>query len=221
MSNENSAKSLRGLREDGIVYVAAELFLQNGIESVKMTDVAEKAEVGVASLYRYFGTKDTLVIRAGALLWRDLKTLVSDVYEAADYLSCTGIERVSRLFGVYLRLFREQPAFIRFVGEFDTFVRNSRAGREAMAEYEASVLNFYPVFLAAYEAGVRDGTIRPIEAPRLFYESVCHAVMALAQKLLQGEILEADGFGDERELRLLLDMAERYLRAQSKVESEK
>ena len=221
MSNENSAKSLRGLREDGIVYVAAELFLQNGIESVKMTDVAEKAEVGVASLYRYFGTKDTLVIRAGALLWRDLRTLVSDVYEAADYLSCTGIERVSRLFGVYLRLFREQPAFIRFVGEFDTFVRNSRAGREAMAEYEASVLNFYPVFLAAYEAGVRDGTIRPIEAPRLFYESVCHAVMALAQKLLQGEILEADGFGDERELRLLLDMAERYLRAQSKVESEK
>ena len=213
MSNENSAKSLRGLREDGIVYVAAELFLQNGIESVKMTDVAEKAEVGVASLYRYFGTKDKLVIRAGALLWRDLDTLVSDVYEAADYLSCTGMERVSRLFGVYLRLFREQPAFIRFVGEFDSFVRTTRAERETMAEYEASVLNFYPVFLTAYEAGVRDGTIRPIEAPRLFYDSVCHAVMALSQKLLRGEILEADGFGDERELRMLLEMAERYLRA--------
>ena len=212
MSGENSAKSLRDLREDGIVYVAAELFLQNGIESVKMTDVAEKAEVGVASLYRYFGTKDKLVIRAGALLWRDLDTLVSDVYEAADYLSCTGMERVSRLFGVYLRLFREQPAFIRFVGEFDSFARATRAERETMAEYEASVLNFYPVFLKAYEAGVRDGTIRPIEDARLFYDSVCHAVMALAQKLLQGEILEADGFGDERELRLLLDMAEGYLR---------
>ena len=46
MSNENSAKSLRDLREDGIVYVAAELFLQNGIESVKMTDVAEKGGGG-------------------------------------------------------------------------------------------------------------------------------------------------------------------------------
>ena len=221
MMNENSAKSLRDLREDGIVYVAAELFLQNGIESVKMTDVAEKAEVGVASLYRYFGTKDALVIRSGALLWQDLKTLVSDVYTAADFLSCTGIERVSRLFGVYLRLFHEQPAFIRFVGEFDAFVRTTRAEREAMAEYEANVMDFYPVFLASYEAGIRDGTIRVIEAPRLFYDSVCHAVMALAQKLLRGEILETDGFGDDSELRLLLDMAERYLRAQNKVESEK
>ena len=213
MMRENSLKSMRDLREEGIVYVAAELFLQNGIESVKMTDVADKAEVGVASLYRYFGTKDALVIRAGALLWRDLDTLFSGVYEAADFRACTGIERVSRLFGVYLTLFREQPAFIRFVGEFDSFVRTTQAGHEVMAEYEQSVLNFYPVFLSAYEAGIRDGSIRPIASPRLFYDSVCHAVMALAQKLLRGEILEADGFGDESELRLLLDMAQRYLQA--------
>ena len=212
MMSENSLKSLRDLREDGIVYVAAELFLQNGIENVKMTDVAEKAEVGVASLYRYFGTKDALVIRAGALLWRDLDRLFSEVYEAADFRARPGIEQVSRLFGVYLTLFREQPAFIRFVGEFDNFVRAGQTGREAMAEYEQSVLNFYPVFLSAYETGIRDGTIRPIASPRLFYNSVCHAVMALSQKLLGGEILEADGMADERELRLLLEMAERYLR---------
>ena len=36
--------------------------------------------------------------------------------------------------------------------------------------------------------------------------------MALAQKLLRGEILQTDGFGDASELTLLLDMAERYLR---------
>ena len=212
MNNENSAKSLRGLREDGIVYVAAELFLQNGIENVKMTDVAEKAEVGVASLYRYFGTKETLVIRAGALLWRDLDTLFSSVYEAEDFRTRPGIERVSRLFGVYLILFREQPDFIRFVGNFDSFVMHAKPDPAVLAEYEAGVLNFYPVFLSSYEAGIRDGSIRPIASPRLYYDSVCHAVMALAQKLLRGEILQTDGFGDASELTLLLDMAARYLR---------
>ena len=211
MSNENSVKTMRGLREDGIVYVAAELFLQNGIENVKMTDVAEKAEVGVASLYRYFGTKETLVIRAGALLWRDLNTLFSSVYEAEDFLACPGIERVSRLFGVYRTLFREQPEFIRFVGDFDNFVMRAKPDPAAMAEYEAGVLNFFPVFFSSYEAGIRDGSIRPIASPRLYYDSVCHAVMALTQKLLRGEILQTDGFGDASELTLLLDMAERYL----------
>ena len=113
MMLENIGKSLKNLREESIVYVAAELFLQEGIEAVKMTDIAARAEVGVASLYRYFGTKEALVIRAGALLWQDLNTLFSSVYEAEDFHARSGMEQITRLFGVYRRLFQEQPGFIR------------------------------------------------------------------------------------------------------------
>ena len=215
MGTEKTGKTLRDLREESIVYVAAELFLRDGIEAVKMTDVAEKAEVGVASLYRYFGTKETLVIRAGALLWRDLHTLFQTVYEAEDFLACSGMARISRLFGVYRTLYREQGAFIRFVGEFDSFVIRANPDPEAMAEYEQSVLNFFPVFLDAYEAGVADGTVHPVPSPKLYYDGVCHALMALAQKLLRGEILATDGFDDAAELDLLLDMAESWLRRET------
>ena len=204
-------KTIKDLREDSVVYIAAELFLQKGIENVKMTDVAERAELGVATLYRWFGTKDGLVIRAGALLWGDLHTLFRSVYEAEDFRACTGIEQIARLFGVYRTLFREHADFIRFIGDFDDFVIRTRPAQEDLREYEASVLNFYPVFLGAYETGLGDGSVRPIESPRLFYDSVCHAILALTQKLLRGEILTADGFGDSAELELLLDMAARYL----------
>lgn len=212
MMPENIGKSLKDLREEAIVYVAAELFLRDGIESVKMTDIADRAEVGVASLYRYFGTKEALVLRAGALLWQDLQTLFGSVYEAENFHAQTGLEQIIRLFGVYRKLFREQPDFIRFVGEFDSFVIHNRVEKSQLQEYEKSVLNFYPVFLASYEAGLRDGSVRKIAEPRLYYEAVCHAVMSLSQKLLQGDILPADGFADTVELELLLDMAARYLR---------
>ena len=208
MMLENIGKSLKDLREESIVYVAAELFLQDGIEEVKMTDIAARAEVGVASLYRYFGTKEALVIRAGALLWQDL----SSVYEAEDFHAQSGMEQITRLFGVYRRLFQEQPDFIRFVGDFDAFIIRSRVDMSQLAEYEQSVLNFYPVFLGSYEAGLADGSVRPIEDPRRYYEAVCHAVMSLSQKLLRGEILPADGFSGPGELDLLLDMAAHYLR---------
>lgn len=211
MKLENKGKSLKDQREDAIVYVAAELFLQRGIEDVKMTDIAERAEVGVASLYRYFGTKEALVVRAGGLLWNDLHTLFRGVYEDADFHACSGMEQIRRLFGVYRTLFCEQPDFIRFVGSFDDFVLRAKLSKEELQSYEQSVLNFYPVFLGAYEAGIRDGSVRVIESPRLFYDAVCHAVMALTQKLLRGEIIAADGFGDTAELDLVLDMAERYL----------
>ena len=212
MNLNGIGKSARDLREEAIVYVAAELFLQNGIESVKMTDVAERAEVGVASLYRYFGTKDALVIRAGALLWQDLHTLFSSVCEAEDFRACTGLERIARLFGIYRTLYREHPDFIRFVGDFDSFVLRAKPDAEALREYEARVLDFYPVFRDAFEAGLRDGSVRPIGDARLYYDAVCHAVMALAQKLLRGEILASDGFADSAELDLLLDMAVACLR---------
>ncbi len=211
MNPENIGKSLKDLREDTIVYVAAELFLRDGIENVKMTDIADRSEIGVASLYRYFGTKETLVVRAGALLWQDLHTLFCSVYEAGDFHACPGLEQIVRLFGVYRRLFREQPDFIRFVGEFDDFVIRNRVETVQLREYERNVLNFYPVFLSSYETGIRDGSVRRIGDPRLFYDAVCHAVMALTQKLLRGEILSADGFSDSSELDLLLDMAARYL----------
>ena len=118
---------------------------------------------------------------------------------------------IHRLFGVYRTLYREHADFIRFVGDFDDFVIRTQPPQESLREYEASVLNFFPVFLGAYEAGLGDGTVREIADPRLFYDSVCHGVMALTQKLLRGEILAADGFGDSAELDLLLDMAARYL----------
>ena len=122
------------------------------------------------------------------------------------------MEQITRLFGVYRRLFQEQPGFIRFVGDFDAFIIRSRVDKAQLAEYEQSVLNFYPVFLASYEAGLRDGSVREIENPRRYYEAVCHGAMALSQKLLRGEILPADGFSGPGELDLLLDMAARYLR---------
>ena len=215
MMLENIGKSIKDLREESIVYVAAELFLQDGIEEVKMTDIAARAEVGVASLYRYFGTKEALVIRAGALLWQDLNTLFSSVFDAEDFHARCGMEQITRLFGVYRRLFQEQPDFIRFVGDFDAFIIRSRVDKSLLAEYEQSVLNFYPVFLASYEAGLADGSVRAIEDPRRYYEAVCHAVMSLSQKLLRGEILPADGFSGPAELDLLLDMAARYLRREN------
>ena len=179
-----------------------------------MTDIAATAEVGVASLYRYFGTKDALLIRAGALLWADLHTLFRSVYEDADFHACPGIVQISRLFGVYRRLFHEQPDFIRFVGDFDDFVIRTRPEKTTLREYEANVLNFYPVFLHAYETGLADGSVRRIDDPRLFYDTVCHAVMSLTQKLLRGEILPEEGFSAAAELEQMLDLAERYLRAE-------
>ncbi|GLY31555.1 hypothetical protein Kisp02_49200 [Kineosporia sp. NBRC 101731] len=65
------AVSLRvmGLRErnaartrEMIIDTALSLFLEHGYEATKMEDIAEAAGIGTSTLYRYFPTKDLLII---------------------------------------------------------------------------------------------------------------------------------------------------------------
>ena len=69
------AEAERKQREKRIVLTAAELFLERGAENVRMTDIADECGIGVATLYRYFGTKSAIMLESGTLLWRDVARL--------------------------------------------------------------------------------------------------------------------------------------------------
>lgn len=51
-------------RLNGIIEQAEILFLQDGFERVQMQDIADAAEIGVATLFRYFPKKDQLIVAA-------------------------------------------------------------------------------------------------------------------------------------------------------------
>ena len=47
------------------------LFAENTIEKITMADVAKAVGVGVATLYRYFNTKQTLVLAVSTWVWKE------------------------------------------------------------------------------------------------------------------------------------------------------
>ena len=203
----------REKRMEEAVYVAAELFLKDGIESVKMTDVADAAAMGVASLYRYFGSKNVLVIRAGALLWRDVRTLYKPRLDSAGMAALTGLDQIRLMFSLAEELYRDHRAFISFVGELDEFLKDEELPPVELVRYQDSLLDYYAVFRAAFEKGVADGSVRPEVDPELFFRTVSHSAMALELKLIRGALLPDDRLDDPGELRQLLDFGLAYLAA--------
>ena len=210
MKYEKYQENLRKTRENEAVFAAAQLFLSRGVEAVKMTDIAEAAEIGVASLYRYFGTKEAILIRAGILLWSDLRALFEEVLKDADS-SRTGREQVAAMLGVYRTLCRDHKSFLLFLEDFDRFILASGVKKSELYEYERSIGDYYPLFEAAYRRGVADGSLRAGVDPALFYRTFTHGITALCQKLLRGEILAQDDFSSSGEVELYLDAALRYL----------
>jgi AcrR family transcriptional regulator len=57
--------------------VALSLFEKHGYHSVSMEEIAKEAKVGVATVYRHFGTKERII------LWDDYDTAIFDAFEKA------------------------------------------------------------------------------------------------------------------------------------------
>lgn len=195
------------------VEYAAELLLKRDIDDIAMTDIAEGCEIGVASLYRWFGTKPVLMIRAGCLLWGRVKALFDGVFECDYYKEKNGIGQLGELMKVFRVLYLSHKDFLRFLDSFDRYLINEEVPAEDLEEYRRSVLDFYPLLETAYKNGVADGSAREGIDFRTMYLSVSHALMLMSEKFARGDIFEGENEFAERELDFMVNMAMSYVSA--------
>ena len=59
-------------RKTQLIHAGFELFSENGIETVSLNAVAEKADVGVATMYNYFQNKVNFVIAISTKIWGEM-----------------------------------------------------------------------------------------------------------------------------------------------------
>lgn len=212
MDYTNYLKNEKNSRRDGVLLSAAQLFLARGIEGVKMTDVADACGLGVASLYRYFGTKTRLVILTGELLWADIQKLFQLTLEEENYYGKTGLERLRALFSFFPSLLTQQRGFIKFIHEFDETMQREGVPPEELADYERILLSFYPPFEEAYLLGLADGTVREIAESTRFYFTATHALLLMCRRFANRGILESDTQdGAFHEIELMVDVFTAYL----------
>lgn len=209
-----TAQGITGdVRMDHAVACAAALFIENRISDVRMTDVAEKAEIGVATLYRRFSTKGRLALAAGTLLWRRFNERIMNLVESDAFLAMSGADRLERMLRLYAEGYVENAGFVLFVDDLDRLLVSEKMDEDALGAYAREVDSFYLIFADAYQLGLQDGSVaRKVDFP-LFYRSVAHALMGAAQKLARGEVIPSDDFSRAAdELECIVDMAVRALR---------
>ena len=115
-SQDNTEKQTN---RKGCIEVSAQLFLKNGIESVRMTDIAYESGVGVATIYRYFGTKTGITIAAMTYIWNDAQQDVQRHIRVRGLPFTVGHKTAQRPDENVHRLYQAHPAFMRLLAEFD------------------------------------------------------------------------------------------------------
>ncbi|MCH3942830.1 MAG: TetR/AcrR family transcriptional regulator [Atopobiaceae bacterium] len=194
--------------DEAAVRAAARLFLERGIGSVKMTDVADGCGVGVATLYRHFSTKTDLAIEAATLLWGSFHASFRELVATSSFDAESGLGKLRLILDQYRIAYREHPDFVAFLDEFDRFVLDERVDVARLEAYGSEVNAFYPVLEEAYRLGRADGSIAREVDFGVFFQAVAHALMGVAEKLVRGEVLPTDDFSHgEEELECIVSMA--------------
>lgn len=168
--------SLKVLKKNFLIDIATRLFLERGIEDVTIKDIADAAEVGEMTIYRYFSKKQNIVFESVISLQ---ESVLKDYFQLDK--GKTGFEKLSIFYYSYLLVFKERPNYFRFIREFDLLmIKDADAD---LQKYEDGLAFFKKAYFDAYELGLKDKSVRPADGLELFYYTSTHALIELCKKL--------------------------------------
>jgi AcrR family transcriptional regulator len=97
-----------------VMEAALDLFVEQGFHGAPTSLIAQRAGVGVGTIYRYFSSKDDLIHHIFDELHRKLHERVSEKQEDGATIR----ERLTRLLEQLLVIFMESPKEFRFLEQY-------------------------------------------------------------------------------------------------------
>lgn len=161
-----------------VVKIAQDLFIDEGVAATSVNRIAKEAGLTPMSVYRYFGTKDGLVIAA----WRDALAQFYEKfmerYARRSKNLQTGFEKYVACMEEYTNAYTEFPKWYAYTREMLSY---------AMEENIETELNINDVFwqftdreipipaLVALREGIADGSIWPDIDIHMIYQILVNA----------------------------------------------
>ena len=159
-------------RMNRIMEAAFKLFSEKGIDTITMNDIAKKAEIGVASLYRYYETKEQIAIQTSIWAWEKQKDFIMPLLMENDYESISGLEQIKKVISLFIKLYESQSDFLRYIYFFDSFAVRSKINNQALKDYEKLILSIKKIISQAIAKGINDNSRSPQYKKRAFTVSI-------------------------------------------------
>lgn len=139
---------------------ALNCFNNYGIEETKIVTIAKAAGVTSRSVYRYFGTKENLVLQVAIdFLNKGFGTVEKHIAKK-NFQEKNGLKQVEDFFNLQIKYFKEEPADALMLKEFEVFLRKHADSEELMTVYVERFNERKNILEMALQKGIDDGTIR-------------------------------------------------------------
>ncbi len=201
-------------RREKMLTVGFRVFSEKTIEIATMKEIAKAAGLGYKTLYRYFGTKTALVVAIGADKWKKYARKVEKMYRARGGDAMNAAEELAFFLDCFIDLYQNHKDVLRFVRNFETYIRHENVPKEDLAVYNAVVDGFARKFHAVYQKAEQDGTLKLGLPETEFFPTIMYIMLSAAEKFAEGLVYPPEHEKDMTgELELLKNMILRMYRA--------
>lgn len=174
--------------------VGSKHFMEKGFRDTMIIDIAKEAGLDRRTIYRYYTSKEQLLIEICSDLWRDF----ANKFEAVTYQSSwTGYEKVKHLFEEYLELLRLSPDMIIFLGMIDTSVGQNLYNIEIYKELDDYGKRLDLRLSELIDEGQKDGTVNAWFDPMEYAVTINNSIVALATRIaiyLPNVLIQGEGY---------------------------
>ena len=195
-------------RKGQLIRAGFELFSRDGIESVSLNSVAERAGVGASTMYKYFQNKVNLVVAISGRIWGDLWASVLD-QKGTSELATMNPQQLFELYAdVIIGLYLERPQVLRFSANYKTYIQREHVATEDLGEHLNPLEPIAELFFKSCKAAADQGCVRiEVSVGEMFSFEVL-TMLTMAERYAQGivwtESPDADHVKDLQRLKGML-----------------
>ena len=178
------------------------IFSEMSIDKVSMANVANKAGIGIATLYRYYRTKPELVVAVGTHVWSNF---IRDYTPIRNDDKITAVEELEFFLDSFLELYKNHKKLLCFNQFFNIYIRNEAVPPKALNSYNEMVDRLAMRFHRTYVKGESDKTLCTEMSEKAMFLSIVHLMLAAVTRYAIGLVYEKDS-ESYKELILLKNM---------------
>ena len=194
-------------KRERMLTVGFRVFSQKTIEVATMKEIAKACGLGYKTMFRYFGTKTALVIAIGADIWKKYAVKVEELYRARGGDAMNAAEELAFFLDCFIDLYQSHKDILRFVRNFETYIRHENVSKEDLAVYNTVVDGFARKFHAVYQKAEKDGTLKLGLPETEFFPTILYIMLSAAEKFAEGLVYQPENEKDmTRELELLKNL---------------
>lgn len=205
---DNVSQSIAEKREI-VIDTAFKLFAENKIEPVTMTVVADNCNMGVASIYRYFGTKRELVIAVATKKWKEFYGELQKYCQEFNVDKMTAAQELEFYIDRYIDLYKENSDLLNFNANFSVYIGSEDTTKDEMKSYNSIVDKFVNRFHMLYKKAQDDNTVRTDISERSIFYNIMYTMLSALSKY-SSSILSSTDSDYEKEICQLKDMYLEY-----------